>query len=125
MQVRTNSFQGDHMIEVTEEAIKKITQFLNEQEKRHPIRIRMTEGGWKGPYLVMELDEEKENDRVFTEYGVTFLIEDNLLERVKRIKIDYVHSSLGSGYSLESDLLKAVRGENAPPVCQSCCPSGE
>jgi iron-sulfur cluster assembly protein len=112
------------MIEVGEEAIKKIKQFLEEQEKVRPIRILTTEGGWRGPYLVMELDDLKENDLVFVEGGVKFLIDKRLLDRAKYVKIDYVHSAMGSGYTLKSDLLKDILGECEAPVCQTCSPHG-
>ncbi len=90
------------MFEVSEEASEKIKQFL-EGRKTQTIRVLMTEGGWRGPYLVMALDEQKEDDEFFTERGVTFVIEKALFERAKPIRIGYTHSTLGSGYTLESD----------------------
>jgi iron-sulfur cluster assembly protein len=112
------------MIEAGEEAIKKIKQFLNEQEKPQPIRVLMTQGGWKGPYLVMALDDQKENDLVFAQQGVTFLIDKGLLDEAKSVKIDYVHSPLGSGYTLKSNLLKETLEECETPLCQTCYPHG-
>jgi iron-sulfur cluster assembly accessory protein len=112
------------MVEVSEEAIKKIKQFLEEQEGLQSIRILMTEGGWRGPYLVMELDEPKENDHVFTEGGVTFLVEKTLLDKAKTVKIDYVHSAMGSGYTLKSDLLKDIVEGCETNICQTCFPHG-
>lgn len=112
------------MIEASEEAIRKIKQFLEEQEKPRPIRVLTTEGGWRGPYLVMALDERKENDVAFTEGGVEFLIDRGLLDKARYVKIDYVHSPMGSGYTLKSDLLKDVLGECETPVCQTCSPHG-
>ncbi|MGB6064201.1 MAG: IscA/HesB family protein [Desulfomonilaceae bacterium] len=98
------------MFEVSEEASEKIKQFLEGREGLQAIRVLMTEGGWRGPYLVMALDEQKEDDEVFTERGVTFVIEKALFERVKPIRIGYTHSTLGSGYTLESELMKDVKG---------------
>lgn len=49
------------MFEVREEAAEKIKQFLEGRKGIQSIRILMTEGGWKGPYLVMALDEQKDN----------------------------------------------------------------
>jgi Fe-S cluster assembly iron-binding protein IscA len=63
------------VFEVTEEASDKIKQFLEGREGLQTIRVLMTEGGWRGPYLVMALDEQKEDDEVFTERGVTSVIE--------------------------------------------------
>jgi Fe-S cluster assembly iron-binding protein IscA len=80
----------------------------------------MTEGGWKGPYLVMALDEQKENDDVFTVKDVTFIVENKLFERVKPIYIGYTHSTLGSGFTLKSELMKDARDVN---VCHEICGS--
>lgn len=82
----------------------------------------MTEGDWRGPRLVMALDEQKEDDEVFTERGVTFVIENALFERVKPIRIGYTHSTLGSGYALESELMKGMKGVSVGchDICNSC-----
>ncbi len=110
------------MFEVSEEASENIKQFLEGSEGLQAIRVLMTEGGWRGPYLVMALDEPKEDDEVFTERGVTFVIEKTLFERVKPIRIAYTHSTLGSGYTLESELMKDVKGVNVGchEICSSC-----
>jgi len=110
------------MLEISEEASEKISQFLEGREGPHSIRILMTEGGWKGPYLVMALDEQKENDEVLTERGVTFLVERELFERVKPIRVDYTHSTLGSGYTIESELMKDMKGVSVGchDICDSC-----
>jgi iron-sulfur cluster assembly protein len=110
------------MFEISEEASEKIKQFLEGREGLQSIRILMTEGGWKGPYLVMALDRQKENDEVFTERGVTFLVEKALFERVKPISIDYVHSTLGGGYKLKSELLKGMKdiSVGCESICESC-----
>lgn len=110
------------MFQVTEEASEKMKKFLGSQEGPQTIRILMTEGGWKGPYLVMALDAQKDDDEVFTEYGVTFLVEKKLFDRVKPIRIGYSHSTLGEGYTLDSELLKDMKGSNVGchEICCSC-----
>jgi len=94
------------MFEVSERASEVIKQFLKDQRGSQPIRLLMTEGGWKGTYLVMALDDQRENDRIFTEKGVMFIIENELFDRVKPISIDWVESALGSGYKIKSELMK-------------------
>ena len=110
------------MFEVSEEASENIKQFLEGREGLQAIRVVMTEGGWKGPHLVMALDEQKEEDAVFTVRGVTFVIEKTLFERVNPIRIGYTHSTLGSGYTLESGLMKGMKGVRAGchDICNSC-----
>jgi iron-sulfur cluster assembly protein len=109
------------MFEVSEEASERIKQFLEGREEAQPIRILMTEGGFRGPYLVMALDKQKEDDEVFTDRGVTFLVQKALLERVKPIRIGYTHSTLGSGYTIESELMKGIKG--VPVGCHEICGS--
>lgn len=109
------------MFEVSERASEEIKRFLDGRVGPLSIRILMTEGGWKGPYLVMALDEPKEDDQVFTERGVTFLIEKALFDRAKPISIDYVLNAMGGGYMLKSELMKpnSVKCEN---ICETCYP---
>jgi iron-sulfur cluster assembly protein len=110
------------VFEVSEEASEKVKQFLEEREGLQAVRVLMAEGGWKGPHLVMALDKQKEDDEVFTDGGVTFVIEKTLFERVKPIRIGYTHSTLGSGYTLESELMKELKGVNVGchDICSSC-----
>ena len=95
------------MLEVTEKASEMIKKFLEGREGAKSVRILVTEGGWRGPYLVLAIDEKKETDEVLTEKGATFVIDKELLERSKPIQIDYVLNDMGGGYILKSNLLKA------------------
>jgi iron-sulfur cluster assembly accessory protein len=115
------------MFEVTQEASDRIKQFLKEQDNPKSIRVLVTEGGWRGAYLVMAMDDKKENDEVFTDRGVTFLVEKGLLERAKPIQIDYVTSTFGGGYILHSELLKGKEGlfTGCRNICDSCEESKE
>ncbi len=61
----------------------------------------------------MALDEPKENDEIFKENGVTYLIEKDLYERVQPINVDFIDSAMGSGFSITSAMSKG----NA---CGSC-----
>lgn len=110
------------MFEVSEEASGKIKQFLEDSKTSQPIRILMNEGGWKGPHLVMALDEQREDDEAFTEYGVTFVVEKSLYERVKPIRVGYTHSTVGEGYTIDSELMKEAKGHGVGchEICASC-----
>lgn len=52
----------------------------------------------------MALDEPKGNDVVFTDRGVRYLIDKNLWEEVKPLKVDFTKSYRGSGFQLTSNL---------------------
>ena len=58
----------------------------------------------------MVLDEPGKDDTVFSEQGISFMVENNLLERVKPIKIDFVDTPMGSGFIINSSLKKKRQG---------------
>jgi Fe-S cluster assembly iron-binding protein IscA len=52
----------------------------------------------------MALDESRENDEVFDDRGLTYVIEKDLLERVKPITVDYVNTPMGAGFNIASSM---------------------
>lgn len=48
----------------------------------------------------MALDEPKENDKVFEEGILKFVVEDQLLERCGSIKVDFIEAGYRSGFSI-------------------------
>jgi Fe-S cluster assembly iron-binding protein IscA len=62
----------------------------------------------------MALDEPKENDEVFNEDGLTFLINKELLDTVKPISVEFVETPRGSGFAVKSSLTNKEGG------CGSC-----
>ena len=65
----------------------------------------------------MALDESNENDETFKIDGLTFMIEKNLYESVKPVKVDFIETPRGSGYAIESNLLK---GDGCGGCAGSC-----
>ncbi len=64
----------------------------------------------------MALDESKDDDEIFTDRGVRYLVNKTLFDQVKPITVDYITSSRGSGFKLSSGM-DAMR--NCTPSC-SC-----
>jgi iron-sulfur cluster assembly protein len=62
----------------------------------------------------MALDEPDENDEIFKENGITFLINRDLFEIAKPINLDYVTSRMGAGFKLTSSL-------DAGSACGTSC----
>jgi Fe-S cluster assembly iron-binding protein IscA len=52
----------------------------------------------------MALDESTQDDEIFEDRGVTYLVEKSLLEKVKPIAVDFVTTPRGSGFKLTSSL---------------------
>jgi Fe-S cluster assembly iron-binding protein IscA len=64
----------------------------------------------------MALDESQYDDQVFTDKGVTFLVNGQLFDKVKPINVDFVTSVHGSGFKVASALDAAAA---CGPTC-SC-----
>ena len=75
------------MLEVTESATKQITEQLKEREFS-AIRIFLNQGGWGGPSLTLALDEANDNDRTYDISGFKYVVDKELMEQAKPIKID-------------------------------------
>jgi len=54
----------------------------------------------------MALDEPKVNDEVIKDKEITYLIEKELFNQVKPIKIDFVDSVMGTGFSITANMAK-------------------
>ncbi len=52
----------------------------------------------------MALDEPKEDDEVFDDDGVTYVINSELFEKAKPVRVDYVSSFTGAGFSISSSM---------------------
>jgi len=62
----------------------------------------------------MALDEPRDDDTVFTESGVTYLVNKGLFEQVKPITVDYVDTPRGSGFQV------TTRPAEAKNCCGTC-----
>ncbi|MBP8625986.1 MAG: hypothetical protein KBI10_04800 [Syntrophorhabdales bacterium] len=54
----------------------------------------------------MALDEPREDDEVFNENGIMFLVNRELFNQAKPIMIDFFQSPLGGGFTVQSALSK-------------------
>ncbi len=55
----------------------------------------------------MALDEPREDDEIFKESGITFVINKQLYEQVQPIEVDFVQTVRGSGYRISANLAKS------------------
>jgi Fe-S cluster assembly iron-binding protein IscA len=51
-------------------------------------------------------DEPKEDDKVFDQEGITYVVNKDLLEKVKPIKVDFIDTPTGRGFCIFSSLTK-------------------
>lgn len=52
----------------------------------------------------MALDEPLEEDLVFPDRGINFIMDKKLFEEINPVHVDFIESSTGSGFKLTSNL---------------------
>ena len=52
----------------------------------------------------MALDEQQDNDITFTDRNINFIIEKELFDKAKPIRIDFVESGRGAGFMITSSM---------------------
>ena len=76
--------------------IKKVTKGKNSTSKK--IRIFLAGIGWGGPKFNLALDEQKENDKIYSENNVDFIADRSLIDQYGGFKIDYSNFFLQRGF---------------------------
>ena len=90
------------MFEVTNTAVENLKSYLSQNNIDSAVRIALMQGGWAGPSLGLALDESKENDKIFEENELTFLVDQSLLDTCGAIKVDFIDAGYRSGFSITS-----------------------
>ena len=70
----------------------------------------------------MALDEPKETDAKYEQDGLTFLVDNNLLDTCESIKIDFMDAGMRSGFSISS--AKPIGGGGGGCSSASCGSGG-
>ena len=109
------------MFEVTELATQNLKSYMEENKIESALRVAIMGGGWSGPSLGLALDEPKENDAKYEQDGLTFLVDNSLLDTCGAIKIDFMDAGMRSGFSISSD---KPLGDGGGCSSQGCSSSG-
>jgi iron-sulfur cluster assembly accessory protein len=107
------------MLEVTSGANEKLVEYMVSNKITSALRVFVNQGGCSGPALGLALDEQKENDMVFSKEPLVFLVEEALLKQCGTITVDYINGANHSGFSVKSTMpLPGATGCN-PDSCGS------
>ena len=87
---------------VTDLAVEKLKDYLAQNNIDSALRIALMQGGWSGPSLGLALDEPKENDKVYENDTLKFLVEESLLTTCGSIKVEYIDAGPRSGFGITS-----------------------
>lgn len=104
------------MLELTDSARTELLNYFKDKTPE-PVRVFLAPGGCSGPRLSLALDEKRDDDTVYDfEGGITFVMNQALLEEAKPVKIDVTYT----GFTIDSNLQLGGGGCG----CSSGCGSG-
>jgi iron-sulfur cluster assembly protein len=108
------------MLEVTETAQEKLTEYLRDQALDSPIRVYLAQGGCAGSALALALDETRDGDESFQTGGLTFLVARDLFTTLGALKVDF-HSLNGrAGFLVSSEKPLPATPSSCGSSCCSC-----
>ena len=86
------------MFEITDAALEKVAEHLKDMEVK-PIRIFL-QNGCGGAAIALALDQEREDDHVFSAGDFTFVADRGFMAQAKPVRIDYS----GAGFKIDSPM---------------------
>ena len=88
-------------INITRKALAEIKKIFTEKNTTSKkIRIFLAGIGWGGPTFNLALDEQKENDEIYSEDSIDFVADKSLIEQYRGFKINYSNFFLQRGFSI-------------------------
>jgi iron-sulfur cluster assembly protein len=102
---------------VTDLAVSKLKEYMEQNNIDSALRVALMQGGCSGSSLGLALDEPKENDKIFENNSLKFLIEKGLLETCGSIKVEYIDAGPRSGFGITS--AKPIGGGGCGGSCSS------
>ena len=87
---------------VSDLAVVKLKEYMDQNNIDSALRVTIMQGGCSGPSLGLALDEPKDNDTIFENNSLKFLIEKGLLETCGSIKVEYIDAGPRSGFGITS-----------------------
>ena len=88
------------MFEITASAREKVKKAVKDRQDIPPIRIIASRGGCCGSVFSIGFDQSRKGDEVFKYDGFTFVIDKNVLKQEEPMKIDYIESPAGDGFTI-------------------------
>ena len=99
------------MVQLTDTAAQKVTQFLaTEQVDGAGLRVGVKGGGCSGFQYQLALDESKAGDHIFEDRGVRVIVDEASLELVDGSIVDYQESLMGAGFEVKNPNVVAACG---------------
>ena len=98
-------------IEISENAAKKIQALLVQQEKEaQGLRVKVVGGGCSGLSYKMDLDVQRDGDRVFERDNAKVIVDRKSFIYLRGTELDYADGLMDSGFKLQNPNVKRSCG---------------
>ena len=98
-------------IEISENAAKKITSLLTQQQKEaQGLRVKVVGGGCSGLSYKMDLDIPRDGDRVFERDQAKVIVDRKSFLYLRGTELDYTEDLMDSGFKLQNPNVKRTCG---------------
>lgn len=91
-------------INITKNAQEKLKEIIkgNSEDKGY-VRLYIAGIGWGGPKFGIALDEQKENDEVYVEDEINYIVDKDLLHNYSVFNIEYTNNWLRNGFNVTAN----------------------
>jgi iron-sulfur cluster assembly protein len=98
-------------IEISDNAVKKINALVTQQQKDgQGLRVKVVGGGCSGLSYKMDLDVQRDGDRVFERDSAKVLVDRKSFIYLRGTELDYADGLMDSGFKLQNPNVKRSCG---------------
>ena len=98
-------------IEISDNAVKKINTLVAQQQKDgQGLRVKVVGGGCSGLSYKMDLDVQRDGDRVFERDTAKVLVDRKSFIYLRGTELDYAEGLMDSGFKLQNPNVKRSCG---------------
>jgi len=98
-------------IEISDNAVKKINALVTQQQKDgQGLRVKVVGGGCSGLSYKMDLDVQRDGDRVFERDTAKVLVDRKSFIYLRGTELDYADGLMDSGFKLQNPNVKRSCG---------------
>jgi iron-sulfur cluster assembly protein len=98
-------------IEISDNAVKKINTLVAQQQKDgQGLRVKVVGGGCSGLSYKMDLDMQRDGDRIFERDSAKVLVDRKSFIYLRGTELDYADGLMDSGFKLQNPNVKRSCG---------------
>lgn len=97
-------------ISLTEKAAEKVVELRGEGSEEQALRVAVRGGGCSGFQYALAFDQIKDDDHVFSDRGVSVVVDKTSMQFVFGSEVDFVDGLQGAGFQVNNPNVVAACG---------------